>query len=110
MPSPKKKTVSAEINEKIAIAVQPLIAKQIAEKDKKKQLKLQYQMIETTSSVTLEAIYRLTDSNFERFLKEQMKSFAEAYGNFQRDLIAEDRSWGTDLLRLSNDCGRTRNC
>src|SRR5437879_591152 len=90
MPNRKKKpTVSDKINEKIASAVQPLIAKQIGEKDKKKQLKLQYRIIETTSRTTLLEIYRLTNRGFDSYLTEQMKSFAEAYGNFQRELIVQ---------------------
>ncbi len=91
MPSQRKakKTISERINEKIGAAVQPLIAKQIGEKDKKKQLKLQYRIIETTSRTTLLEIYRLTNRDFDSYLMEQMKSFAEAYGNFQRELIVQ---------------------
>jgi hypothetical protein len=85
----KKKTVSDRINDRISVECQPLISKLIVEKDRKKQLKLQYAIIETTSRVTLDEINRLSDDDFDRYLKEQVKPFAEAYENFQRELLVQ---------------------
>jgi hypothetical protein len=85
----QKQTALEKINEAVATESKPLIDKHNQEKNPEKRLKLQYEIYQIVSRVSLRKIYELSDQEFERYLKQIAKPFADAYEKFEREVLVQ---------------------
>ncbi len=83
----KKKTLSELVNERVNASAKPLIEKYSGEKDAEQRLHLQYDIAKIIGRTTIREIANLSDRDWNRYLKEQVKPFAEFYEKTNQQIL-----------------------
>jgi len=90
----KKKTVSALLDEEILSTSIPLIESYNSEKDPKKRPKIQYALAGKVSRIAVRKLANLSDRDWKRFLKEQIKPFAESIQQTDQEILKQKLKHG----------------
>jgi len=97
------------VDERIQAASKPLADKYNAEKDPKIRLRIQYDIAKKAARSAVREIASLSEKDWQKYLKEQTKPFAESMNTTSRDILDQKLKHGQlglqdlDLLYAEQD-------
>lgn len=107
--STTKKSISKLVDERIQAASKPLADKYNTEKDPKIRLRIQYDIAKKAARSAVREIASLSEKDWQKYLKEQTKPFAESINTTSRDILDQKLKHGQlglhdiDLLYAEQD-------
>ena len=107
--STTKKSISKLVDERIQAASKPLADKYTAERDPKNRLRIQYDIAKKAARSAVREIASLSEKDWQKYLREQTKPFAESINTTSRDILDQKLKHGQlglqdiDLLYAEQD-------
>lgn len=90
----KTKSVSELLNEKIQSSVKTLVEEFAKEKDAERRLQIQYDIAKKAARVSIREIVKLSEKEWRRYLKEQVKPWAESVEKSSQEVLDQKLKQG----------------
>ncbi len=94
-----KKTIATLVDEQIQASTKQLVDEYNNEKDPKIRLQIQYAIAKKAGSAAVREIARLSEKDWKKYLKGQIKPFAESINQTSRDILDQKLKHGQLGLR-----------